>query len=413
MTIFLVVLIIFVFIIGALQQKNAISTKEIPDNEKGTFTYQVFRGETLIKEKFFINGILAHKKLFHSNGSLFSETSYFENGLVKNLTVFDIKKEPALSLISDSETNFTKYFYENNHIVKKEVFIDSNLSSCETFYESGALKSKAIYIDFYGTQTNYSENGEVIEEFEVFDEFRIEKLSDDKIRFVTYKDEESGKDTVVERDLVNGIYKLITTDFYDEVQLKDNEFDGIYKRYYLDENKNVTSVDDLYKFENGKFIEIYKIPDNDDSFTFDKFSNTLTLKEYDTYDNKEYLENLYYFKPIISRHGYLIEAYFDYIQTDKYFYPDGTLEEFASYNENSELTSRKFYDESNRLVSEYIISDSKNCIGKCIYYSENNENKHVTHFIDENFSNIALCYDKSGKLIDQTYTEYDDDEKEL
>lgn len=410
MTIFWVILIIFIFIIRALQQKNALSTKEIPDNEKGTFTYQVFRGKTLIKEIFFINGIASYLKFFYSDGSLELEVIYFENGIIKNSTEFNEKKEPISSLISDSETNFTKYFYENNHRVKKEVFIDSNLSFCETFYESGALKSKAIYNNFYGIQTNYSENGEIIEEFEVFKEFRIEKLSDNKIRFIAQKNKKSGNETVVERDLINGVYKLITNDFYDEVQLKDNEFDGIYKRYYLDENKNVTSVDDLYKFENGKFIEIYKIPNNNDSFTFDKSSNTLTLKEYDTYDNKEYLKNLYYFKPIISKTGYLIKVYFDYIQTDKFFYPNGSLKEFASYNENSELTSRKIYDESNRLVTEYIISDSKNYIGKCINYLENNENKYITPFTFGKYSNIILCYDKSGKLIKQTYIEYDNEE---
>lgn len=423
----ILIFLLFILFIWKIFSKNS-NIKTFSDNEKRTFKYQEFYSNNVLKKEiFFVDGIVSYSKNFFSNGNLEYEETYFNNGILKDYYEFSENNELIESWISESENNFSINYYKNKKLIKKEIFKERELIYSETFYDSGALKNKSTYDNFLCTQVTYSENGEVLDEtrFEVFEEFKVEKIGDNKIRFICYKEDIFDYDDTeyIERDLKNGIYKYITSEYYDEVELKNGEFHGIYKRHYLDENENVTSVENLYRFENGNFVEIYSLSnlvyifdsksydfrikgyknvEDKNIFTFDSVSSILTFKKYNNESSNKYLENLYYLKASLQKKGYKISVSFHFINSDKSFYSNGSLKEIWTYNDEGLLLSGKKYDEHNNLINEAVMKNLENNTGEYITYLENG-GKSVAFFHHYVLDGLTLIYDKNNNLIEQIY----------
>lgn len=364
-----------------------LTGEESSDNDQKTHLFKLGNSSNIFYKHFRINGISKKLKYYYSNEQIKKDIVFFENGMVQNFVSFNKNGDILTQYSATSPTSYTISKFKDNACFKKSIFIDSNLSSIETYYDSGNLKSKLTLENYIGIQTNYSENGEVEDEFEVCFEDKVEHLENDKIRIVS-------KDGILERDLINGIYKYSTKDYCYQVNLKNGTFDGIYKKIYSN-----GTVEELYIFDNGVFVDVLTYPKSNTAFSFDKDSQIFTFKTFNY---------VYYKKFSLKEKGYYIDIVKNYVKTRQDFYQSGILESITEYNDEGLLISKKNYTENSRLKSEIVMSDIKNQIGTLITYYETGEIFTKSHIVKGKCKNLfCLIFSKSGELIKQTIPNYE------
>ena len=325
---------------------------------------------------------------------------YYNNGEVKEIITYKNGKSEGKNLL----------FFENG---KK--YIESNVKNDDfdgeynAYSEDGALLEKKFYKNgkLDGSYESYFPLGSTIKEFDV--PYKKGEVEGDAIEY--YATGEIYLTTPFIQTKRNGVEKKYNTlnKLISEIGYKENELDGVYKRFYpngnvWEEGASVggyfngpwkiyypdSSINEDFTYNNGKIQGNYKNYNQDGTLHF----------EYE-YKKDEIIEYTFY-----NRAGDVISN--ERKKGGEFFYtsytPEGIKTSEGLYDISGGKTGNwKFYSpENGSLLSDGDYEENKN-IGTYKDYYSNGQVKSIGHYEDDLLQGYYVDYYISGQMNNQGY----------